>query len=271
MIGDSPYKSSLQPLQPSTAFPMHLLLLRHAESLANQVQRMQSSNATDPLSERGVEQAKRLGHQLKAENWCPTHIYCSPALRTYQTLEILLRSQLPDPLPDPLPKSPPLLQQNDPDVIDQWTLPLGSEPIAIPVTYTAALRELDPGIFDGLTWADAQAQYPDLCEKLLSTLDWVPIPNAETPDDGCDRAQQFIQQLMAQHQNCDRIWIITHAGILQYLVTALLGCDRAWGFAAQHTARFEFTLDQFRWPQQAQSNNTALWRIKRFNDTSHLI
>ncbi|MGP1385445.1 MAG: histidine phosphatase family protein [Thainema sp.] len=244
-----------------------LLLLRHAESAANQVQRMQSSNNTDPLSERGAEQAQRLGHQLKLANWCPTHIYCSPALRTHQTLEILLRSQFSD----SLPTKPPILHPDSPDMVYHWTPSSSSEPVPISITYTHALSELNPGIFDGLTWAEAQAQYPDLCEKLLSTLDWVPIPNAESPDQGRDRVQQFIQQLIDQHQNCDRIWIITHAGILPYLVAALLGCDRAWGFAAQHTARFEFTLDQSRWPQPIQRNNTTLWRIERFNDTSHLI
>lgn len=246
---------------------LQLLLLRHAESLANQVQWMQGSNDTDPLSERGVEQAQRLGHQLKLENWCPTHIYCSLALRTHQTLEILLRSQFPN----PLPIQPPILHPDNPDTVYQWTPSSSSEPVTISVTYTHALSELDPGIFDGLTWAEAQAQYPDLCKKLLSTLDWVPIPNAETPDQGQDRAQQFIQQLIDQHQNCDRIWIITHAGILQYLVTDLLGCDRAWGFAAQHTARFEFALDCSRWQVSAQRNNTTLWRIQRFNDISHLL
>lgn len=245
---------------------LQLLLLRHAESLANQVQRMQGSNDSDPLSKRGIEQAQQLGHQLKLESWCPTHIYCSPALRTQQTLEILLRSQFPDPLPTQLS----ILHPDSQDTVYSWTA-LDSKPITISVTYTYALRELDPGIFDGLTWAEAQTHFPDLCEKLVSTLDWVPIPNAETPDQGRDRAQRFIQQLINQHQNCDRIWIITHAGFLQYLVTSLMGCDRAWGFAAQHTARFEFTLDRFRWQASAQRNNTALWRIQRFNDISHLL
>ncbi len=245
---------------------MLLLLLRHAESIANQIQRMQSSNDTDALSERGVEQAHRLGRQLQLEQWCPTHVYCSPALRTQQTLEILLRSQSLKPLPSESPGSHP----GDHDTVALWTLSSSPTHSPIPVTYTRALSELDPGIFDGLTWAEAQAQYPDLCKKLLSTLDWVPIPDAETPNEGRDRAQQFMQRLVNQHQNCDRIWIMTHAGILQYLVASLMGCDRAWGVAAQHTARFEFTLDQRRWQGSAQRNNTALWRIQRFNDTSHL-
>lgn len=242
---------------------LQLLLLRHAESIANEVQRMQGSNDTDPLSARGVEQAQQLGAQLKHEHWCPTHIYCSPALRTQQTLEILLRSQFPDSLP--------ILHPDNPDTVYHWTSSSSPEPVTISVTYTHALSELDPGIFDDLTWAEAQAQFPDLCEKLLSTLDWVPIPNAETPDQGRDRAQRFIQQLIDQHQNCDLIWIISHAGILQYLVSDLLGCDRVWGFAAQHTARFEFTLDRSRWQVSSQRNNTALWRIQRFNDMSHLL
>ena len=134
-----------------------------------------------------------------------------------------------------------------------------------------SLQEWHTGIFQGLTWSEAQARYPDLCAALESRRDWLPIPEAETLDQGRDRARQFIQQLLATHCQTDSLWIVTHGGILPQLVAALLGCDRAWGFPVNNTALFDFELDCDRWPRpDCDRWNTSLWQIHRFNDTQHL-
>ena len=56
------------------------------------------------------------------------------------------------------------------------------------------------------------------------------------------------------------------------MLAALMGTDRTWGIGALNTGVFDFDLDLERWASDGpQLHNTALWRINRFNDTSHLL
>ena len=139
------------------------------------------------------------------------------------------------------------------------------------VTVTADLAEFQAGVLTGLTWAEAEARYPKLCAALMATPDCVPIPEAETPSQGRDRAQHFIQKLLNQHQQDDAIWVISHQWILQHLVASLLGCDRTWQISIPNTALFEFEIDRDRWDQLDMARWTSdLWQIKRFGDSPHL-
>ena len=134
------------------------------------------------------------------------------------------------------------------------------------------LQEINNGIFCGLTWTQAQQQYPGLCQQLLNSPDWVPIPQAETPQQCHDRAQAWIQTV-TQLPSGSQIWAVTHGGILPYLWAAILGCDRTWGFTAAHTACFELCWDGDRWQSITRSSNTrhntTLWHIAQFNNTDH--
>lgn len=210
---------------------LKLLLIRHAQSLGNVDQRIQGRQDQD-LSDQGRVQAQTLGAFLSENLWHPSHLYSSPLKRAVQTAESLLAS---------LPNQPP-------------------------IHYTQALQELSNGIFDGLTWQEAQTQYPQLCQDLMSSTEWIPIPGAETLQAVRDRAQAFLQDLLGNHSNHDQIWIVSHGGFLQYLVTAILGSDRVWGLTIPPTALFEFWLDLDRWSLTDQNRcNPTLWQVRRFN------
>jgi broad specificity phosphatase PhoE len=219
---------------------MHVLMIRHAESLGNREYRIQGR--TDyALSMQGIEQAHALGQVLVSNAWKPTHIYTSSLQRTVHTTEILR---------------------------DYWA----TRESTAHLTLCPDLQEIKNGILEGLTWAEVQAQYPDLAEALMASSDWIPIPGAESLKAARDRAQQFIQTLTTQHHNADRLWVVTHGGFLQYLVAAILGSDRTWGLSIPPTAVFEFELDLDRWSTTDQNRyNPLLWKIHRFNDASHLI
>lgn len=223
--------------------PLKLLFIRHAESIGNQQGRM-LGHTDDDLSEPGRMQAAQLAQQLWNESWQPSHFYSSPLRRAADTAAIL-HDRFPD----------------------------------APIRYSDDLREFQNGILQGLTWTEAQDRYPALCQALETSLDWIPIPGAESLQAGRDRADRFIAHLLHQHANGDRVCIITHSWILQQLVAGLLGSERVWGFAVSHTARFEFWIDRSRWqrsdpPDASQSDqkrlNTELWQIRRFNDDRHL-
>lgn len=219
---------------------MHLLIVRHAESVGNREYRIQG-RYDYPLSEQGVEQAHALGQFLADESWKPTHIYTSPLQRAVHTTAILR---------------------------DYWAT---RDTVATPIS-NPNLQEIKNGVLEGLTWAEAQLQHPQLCETLTNASSWVPIPGAESLKAIRDRAQLVVQSWLMEHHNEDKLWVVSHGGFMQYLLAALLGSDRVWGISMPPTATFEFELDLSQWDITDQQNpfNPLLWKIHRFNDTQHL-
>lgn len=214
-----------------------LLFIRHGESVGNCQQRMQGHGAY-PLSAQGEQQVQRLAQWLRKHIESPTQIYSSPLLRSRQTTAAILQHQ----------------------------------PSTIACDYTMAIAEGDAGIFAGLTWQEAQQRYPQLCDQLETSADWISVPGAESPNAIRNRAQCWLQMILQNHTNGDRLWIITHEWILYQLISVLWGSDRTWQFPVAHTALFELRLDGKRWLQQDGNTlyNSSLWQIRRFNDTPHL-
>jgi broad specificity phosphatase PhoE len=218
---------------------MHFLMIRHAESVGNREYRIQG-RVDYLLSEQGVEQAHALGQFLAEQNPKPTHIYTSPLSRAVDTAEILR---------------------------DYWA----SRESVADITLLPEVQEVKNGVLDGLTWAEAQLREPDLCAALMASTDWIPIPEAEELKTCRDRAGKVIQQLIERHHNQDRVWLVSHGGFLQYLISALLESDRIWGLSIPPTALFEFELDCERWnTTELNRYNALLWRIRRFNEVPHL-
>ncbi|MGB3311441.1 MAG: histidine phosphatase family protein [Nodosilinea sp.] len=247
---------------------LNLLLVRHGQSVGNAEGRMEGCRSTG-LTPLGMEQSRQLGQHLAAANWYPTHIYCSPLERATSTLAMLVKG----------------FSGSESTIADSWVKAsqfLGNTSIVSPITLASdhtvsidlcsELMEYNAGVFTGLTWAEACDRYPDLCQQLVTSLDWQPIPEAETLEQGQARAQQFLDHVLNRHGNGDRILVIGHHWILQQVIACLLGCDRAWGMPMDNTARFEFWLDRDRWYQSGPNRlNTELWQIKRFNDTTHCL
>lgn len=219
---------------------LKLLLLRHAQSAGNAAARMEGQSST-PLTLLGQQQAQRLSQVLYQQQTPPSHLYTSPLLRAVQTLETLAR-------------------------------PWRSAGHDCPIHQTDQLQELHAGIFQGLTWAEAVARYPDLCQRLVASLDWLPVPQAETLSAGRARAARWVQQVLQAHQPGETVWAVSHEGILQQIIAVLLGCDRTWKLTIPHTARFEFWLAKPRWEMIDDENrfNPEVQIIRRFNDDSHL-
>lgn len=233
---------------------MNLLIIRHAESTGNVEGRMQGQQAF-ALTDRGRNQAKSLAQYLlqQPQTW-PTQIYSSPLLRTRQTTEILVQA-----LAEQMRE---VQQRTDPAAL----------PVVPTVNYVEELQEFHPGILAGLTWAEAEATYPDLCAQLVNTPTWIPIPGAETLQAGRDRSQRFLLQVFHRHHNADRVWVISHEWILQQLIAGLLQSPLTWQIPIALTGVFEFAIDCDRWiaPLSTDALNSCFWQIRRFNDTSHL-
>ena len=243
---------------------LKLLLLRHAQSIGNTEGRMEGTRSTG-LTPTGRQQSLAMGRHLATTGWHPTHLYCSPLERATATLHHL-RQGFGEICDQDAPSARPAIAHPT-----GWALPTNAKTLD-------DLKEYNAGIFTGLTWAEASAQYPVLCHQLETSLDWQPIPQAETLTEGSTRAQRVVDRLLS-HRNGDRILVVSHQWILQQIIARLLGCDsrsdpfrnRSWGLPMANTACFEFWLDRDRWDDPGPNRlNTELWRIKRFNDTSHL-
>lgn len=245
--------------------PLKLLLVRHGQSVGNAAGRMEGCSSTG-LTPLGVEQSLKLGQYLAATGWEPTHIYCSPLERAIATLAEIINGF-----------GDGAFQFDDAAIATEvFSLVKPPQVVTIagrtmPVTLLNDLKEYDAGIFTGLTWAEACDRHPDLCHQLETSLDWQPIPQAETLEQGHNRAQRVVDGLIDRRCGGDRLLVIGHHWILQHVIACLMGCDRAWGLPMANTALFEFWIDCDRWLQPGSNRlNSELWRIKRFNDTAHL-
>lgn len=246
---------------------LKLLFIRHAQSTGNQQKRMQG-NGSYELSPEGRQQAEKLAQRLLLESWRPSHIYSSPLNRATQTAEILLSHSLSAPLPSLVSD---LVDGSESDQTLEAAINR-VPPLQVPIEYADELREFQNGIFEGLTWDEARQQYPELCQQLETTADWIQIPGAESLLEARLRSRRFIQRLLERHSNGDQVWVVSHSWILQHLIAELLGCERSWRLHARNTALFEFWIDQARWSQESDNRfNTDLWQIRRFNDCHHLL
>lgn len=212
---------------------MRLVFVRHAESSANAEGRLQG-HADFGLSKQGRAQARRLARRFKREEFRPTHVYSSPLTRAAETARI---------------------------IATQW---------GVPVVHRDELKEQDVGVFSGLTWEEARARFPAQVDEFKSKS-WEAVDGAETAVQRDERARRFIASVLEGHRDEDVLLLVTHGGILQYLVAALLGTGRTWGLTAGNTALFDFTLDLGRWSEDGGGLlDPGLWRINRFNDDTHL-
>ena len=244
---------------------LKLLFIRHGESTGNRAQRM-SGQAADRLTAQGQRQCQQLARHLYQQEWRPSHIYSSPLQRALDSVAELAKVwqwQLSD---SPMPQVVPVASG---DPAQRRTAERAGD---LPqLSIRPQLQEFDAGILTGLTWREAQQQYPDLCQALETSPDWVPIPHAETLLDGRARAADFINYLLATHHNGDAVWLVSHQWIMEHLMACLMGCDRTWQMPMANTATFEFWLDRDRWSAGGISLGISdLWQIKRFNDCQHL-
>lgn len=178
---------------------LRLLLVRHARSTWNELGRIQGQ-LDPPLSETGLEQARRLAERLRG--WKPAAFYSSDLLRTRQTAEAVGEA-------------------------------IGCEPVFMP-----ELREIALGEWEGLTREDLMSRYPGLWERWVSLPDWDLVPGGELAVDFEERVTGALDRIKAAHEGGD-ILIVTHGGVIQVALGTALGWPGSRGafpFRIQNTS-----------------------------------
>ena len=202
---------------------LRLLLVRHGETVWNQENRWQGQ-ADVPLSENGQAQAQRLAQRLLAEQRQIHALYTSDLSRAFRTAEIVGTT-------------------------------LGMTPLR-----EEGWREMDIGLWSGLTTAEVATRHADEWERLRAGED-LPRGGGETFAQFQGRLVQSVECLLDRHPG-QQIMIVSHGGAVRAF---LLYCRR-------------LGMNQFR--QIEKIGNTGLSEVSIFvdgratihvvNDTNHL-
>lgn len=184
------------------AQPLRLLLVRHARSTWNELHRIQGQ-LDPPLSDSGLEQARRLGERLHHRSgWRPAGFYSSDLMRCRQTAEAVSAA-------------------------------IGIDPVFMP-----ELREIALGEWEGLTREDLMSGYPALWERWVSHPDWDLVPGGELAADFEDRVSAALDTVRRRHESGD-VLIVTHGGVIQVALGRALGWPGSRGafpFRIQNTS-----------------------------------
>ncbi len=170
---------------------IRLLLVRHGLTQWNEEERY-LGNTDIPLNKIGKQQAIALTHALREEHF--DQIYSSNLQRALETAALIKANRKISLIPDP------------------------------------RLRELNFGVFEGLTFSEAKTQYPDMLSAWLDNYDQPP-DNGEPFSSLAERVSSFLDDLktIATPQT---ILIVSHGGCIREIIRLILGLprERYWSF-----------------------------------------
>lgn len=163
---------------------LEIYLIRHGLTPWNAEKRFQGHKDI-PLSEVGVEQAKRTRERLRVLHFDAA--YASDLTRAYQTAEII------------------------------------AEPHGIPVTPMCEFREIHMGDWEGLTRDEIKARYANIFAIWLEKPTLAQIPNFEGVENVANRAEKAFRALAEKHRKDQRIFIVGHGLLNAMILTRLTG------------------------------------------------
>ena len=178
--------------------PDKIVLLRHGETAWNREGRFLGQS--DPgLNEEGQTQAQAAAELLASQ--VITSIYSSDLRRALETAELIARKQN-----------------------------------KIVVQIIPCLREINFGIWEGLTFAEIESSYPKLLSQWLEDPFRVRIPDGETANEVILRVQEAWNRISLPAAAKDTIAIVAHGGTLRMLANYLTGVDPSdqWAFNPGH-------------------------------------
>jgi probable phosphoglycerate mutase len=192
------------PLDSST----QILAIRHGVTEWNRAKRIQGH--TDiALSDLGFAQARLLGEALQEQTI--DAIYASDLLRARQTAQAVADSAIHN---------------------------------AMRVRLDPALRERSFGSFEGLTWEEIAARWPDQSERWRKRDAEFGAPGGETLGEFYRRSVAALTRIALQHPG-EKIAVLTHGGVLDCLYRAATGLDlqapRSWVLGNAAVNRLLFT------------------------------
>ena len=158
-----------------------IFLVRHGLTMWNNERRYQGHTDTK-LSPEGIEQAVLLQKRMQHENL--SAVYSSDLQRAYETARII------------------------------------AQPHNLEVEVCPDLREINFGVWEGLTYNDIEINYPDLLKLWLETPHLLNIPKGESFLLVKERAIKSIKGIIKSNHKED-VLIVTHGGTIAALICAI--------------------------------------------------
>ena len=209
---------------PDLGRPTRLLLLRHGVTPLTLEKRF-AGIGDPPLTDAGQEQARRAAERLRAEGrYGPVDaIVASPLRRTLATAEAVSRA------------------------------------VGLPVEPEPGVREIDFGLFEGLTFAETHERYPAELSAFLDSAEVAP-PQGETLAALARRAAEAKDRLVARHPR-QTVLVVTHVTPIKALVCAALGAPLSAVNRMELAAASLSVIDYY---------DDGLCNVRCVNDTAHL-
>jgi broad specificity phosphatase PhoE len=162
---------------------LRLVFIRHGSSTWNDERRIQGQ-LDPPLSEKGREQARKLGARFRDTQ--VDAFYSSDLTRARETAEAIAEQ-------------------------------IGRKP-----EYRPELREVALGEWEGLQRADIVARYPEEWSRWVQHPSWDIVPGGEGTEAFESRVGAAIEALTARHR-AGRVVIVTHGGVIQVALLRVVG------------------------------------------------
>ena len=199
-----------------------MILIRHGETIWNAEGRIQGQGDS-PLTERGIAQARAVARRLQEEEF--TTLYGSHLGRVIETARHVA------------------------DVTGHA------------ITIDERLQERHYGLFEGLTYAEAQTQHPDIFatyQQLRYTADYA-HPGAESLRQLTERGQVVFQALAERHAG-ERLVIVSHGALIGAMLRHFLGVpiDGKHGFRLANGSLSEVVFAD------------GDWRVRTLGEVYHL-
>lgn len=175
-----------------------VIMVRHGQTAWNLAQKYQGHSDIE-LSEAGIRQAELVAARLANE---PIQAaFASDLGRAYQTAKTIAKNH------------------------------------KLPVHKVAELREINFGIWEGLTYDQIYSGWPELIEQLYQKPDEIQIPGGETFRELKQRAAGCLQRLVAEHED-STILLVSHGGTIRTLLCAALDIhlNHIWQIKQDNTA-----------------------------------
>jgi alpha-ribazole phosphatase len=98
--------------------------------------------------------------------------------------------------------------------------------LGITPQYRSGLRELNIGIWEGLTWAEIVERYPDQWAARLADLVNYRVPKGENLLDLAGRALPILKEIVAAHRG-ENVLVVGHGGMNRVLLLDAIGAPLA--------------------------------------------
>ena len=182
-----------------------LLLIRHGTTYWNNLFRYQGHTDIE-LNEEGIEQARAVKNRIA--QYQLKAIYSSDLSRAVQTAQII------------------------------------AAPHKLPVQTYPELREINFGVWEGLTYRDLEQHYPELLKTWLEAPHLLDVPGGETFAQVQERAMKCICEIVRFHPQ-GNIAVVAHGGTIAALICGLLNepISGMWKYRQKNASLTTFLIE----------------------------